>query len=138
MYYELDNKVILVTGASRGLGRDIAKKLALNNASIIINYKSSVGEASKLYSEIKGGQIKTHIVSKVGKKYFEVENDRSRYHLENFLADSEWTRTQLYIDDKELENKIELKILMDFFHPKNPDHNNFPFFFRLNLPQKIL
>ena len=44
MYYELDNKVILVTGASRGLGRDIAKKLALNNASIIINYKSSVGE----------------------------------------------------------------------------------------------
>ena len=53
MYYELDNKVILVTGASRGLGRDIAKKLALNNASIIINYKSSVGEASKLYSEIK-------------------------------------------------------------------------------------
>ena len=37
----------------QGLGRDIAKKLALNNASIIINYKSSVGEASKLYSEIK-------------------------------------------------------------------------------------
>ena len=77
----------------------------------MIKQKLEVGQ--KLYSEIKGGQIKTHIVSKVGKKYFEVENDRSRYHLENFLADSEWTRTQLYIDNKELENKIELKILMD-------------------------
>lgn len=29
MYYELDNKVILVTGASRGLGRDIAKKISV-------------------------------------------------------------------------------------------------------------
>ena len=34
----LENKIALVTGASRGIGREIAKKLASCNAFVFVNY----------------------------------------------------------------------------------------------------
>ncbi len=50
---ELEGKVSLVTGASRGLGRAIALKLASLGAKIAINYLTSGEEASRLAEEIK-------------------------------------------------------------------------------------
>ena len=50
----LENKVALVTGASRGLGRAVAIKLASHGASVAINYLSSDEEANKAYKEIEG------------------------------------------------------------------------------------
>ena len=47
------NKVVLITGASRGIGRSIAIKFAENNYNIIINYLNSKDEALKLEKEIK-------------------------------------------------------------------------------------
>ena len=73
--------------------------------------KLEIGQ--KLYSETKNREIKTHVIFKVGNKYFEVENDRGRYYIETLICDSQWSKTQLYLDDKELENKIELRILMN-------------------------
>jgi 3-oxoacyl-[acyl-carrier protein] reductase len=49
----LDNKVALVTGASRGIGRAIALKLASCGAKVIINYSSNEAEA-KLTLELMG------------------------------------------------------------------------------------
>jgi 3-oxoacyl-[acyl-carrier protein] reductase len=48
----LENKVALVTGASRGLGRAIAIKMASYGASVAINYLSNDDEANKVYKEI--------------------------------------------------------------------------------------
>lgn len=45
--YRLENKVALVTGASRGIGRAIAIKLAQCGARVIINYSSQEAEARK-------------------------------------------------------------------------------------------
>ena len=37
----LDNEITLVTGASRGIGRAIAVKLAGLGAKVVVNYNSS-------------------------------------------------------------------------------------------------
>lgn len=46
------NKVALVTGGSRGLGRDMAIQLARKDFDIIITYKSNANEAGKVVEEI--------------------------------------------------------------------------------------
>lgn len=49
----LTNKVILVTGASRGIGAAIARKLSSEGASIIVNYAGSKEAADGVVAEIK-------------------------------------------------------------------------------------
>jgi len=58
---DLTNRVALVTGASRGIGRAVALKLAECGAKIVINYNQSVAEAEKVAEEIRsqGGQCLT-------------------------------------------------------------------------------
>ena len=58
----LENKVAVITGASRGIGRQIARSMAEEGAVVIINYNGSKARADEAAEEIRsfGGQAETY------------------------------------------------------------------------------
>ena len=55
------NKIIIVTGASKGIGREIAKQLAIKGNTIIANYNKSEKEILELKKELEEKNIKIEI-----------------------------------------------------------------------------
>ncbi|MFY9757350.1 MAG: SDR family oxidoreductase [Pseudolabrys sp.] len=58
----LRGKVALVTGAARGVGREIAMNLAIEGATVAVNYRSSAKDADSLVAQItgKGGNARAY------------------------------------------------------------------------------
>ncbi|TLY32574.1 MAG: 3-oxoacyl-[acyl-carrier-protein] reductase [Ignavibacteria bacterium] len=65
----LDNKVALVTGGSRGIGRAIALKLAQDGAHVMISYRTRAPEAQEVVEGIK----------KSGRRSAAYQSDASMY-----------------------------------------------------------
>jgi 3-oxoacyl-[acyl-carrier protein] reductase len=51
---QFTDKIAVVTGASRGIGRGIALELAKRGATVVVNYKGSADAANEVVEQIKG------------------------------------------------------------------------------------
>ena len=58
----LEGKIAVVTGASRGIGKAIAKKLAAQGASVVINYNGSADTAEEVKAEIESAGGKAMVM----------------------------------------------------------------------------
>src|SRR5207244_4590734 len=79
MSKKLAGKVAVVTGASKGIGASIAKALAEEGASVIVNYSSSKQAAERVVAEI----------SARGGRAIAVQGDVSRpAHIERLFSEA--------------------------------------------------
>jgi NAD(P)-dependent dehydrogenase (short-subunit alcohol dehydrogenase family) len=55
---KLNGKVVVVTGASKGIGAGIAKEFAAEGASVVVNYSSAKQDADRVIDQIskRGGK----------------------------------------------------------------------------------
>ena len=58
----LKDKITIVTGASRGIGRELALALAAEGASVIVNYNGSAAKAEEVVSQIEAAGGKAEAV----------------------------------------------------------------------------
>ena len=74
----LAGKVALVTGASRGIGRAIALKLAGMHATVLVNYNGSKDRADAVVKEMK--VVRNVIMKQITQnKYLQVEMKQNKY-----------------------------------------------------------
>jgi 3-oxoacyl-[acyl-carrier protein] reductase len=57
----MDKKTAIVTGASRGIGGAIARRLAGDGFNVIVNYAGSAAEAERLAAEIGGRAVQADV-----------------------------------------------------------------------------
>lgn len=77
------NKIIIVTGASKGIGKEIAKELAKKGNIVIANYNKSEKEIKELQQELEKQEIKIDIFkADVSKR--EEATDLVKYTIEKY------------------------------------------------------
>ncbi len=95
----MDNKVAIVTGASRGIGRAIAKMLAENGYNVIANYNKSEQKAIELKEKFENIEIFKADVSKREEVKKLVEFAIQKYgKIDVLINNAGISKTQIFTD----------------------------------------
>jgi 3-oxoacyl-[acyl-carrier protein] reductase len=79
----LENRVAIVTGGSRGIGRAVALELAARGASVVVNYNSSPDKAEEVVKEIKAAGDKA-VAFQADVSNFEQAQSLVKFAVETF------------------------------------------------------
>lgn len=116
------SKVIVVTGASRGIGRNIAYNLAVNGYTVIANYNASEDKAIELKEELKAQGIEIDIykanVSKVNEVKRLVNFAAEKYgRIDVLINNAGISEEKLFTDitEEEFDNMIKTNLYSVFF-----------------------
>jgi 3-oxoacyl-[acyl-carrier protein] reductase len=118
----LKEKVALVTGASRGIGRGIAERLAADGAAVVVNYTKRASEAEKVVSAIKsrGGkalavQADVGKVSDIRRLFEETRKAFGRLDILINNAGIFWTKPIVETTEEEYERMFAVNAKGQFF-----------------------
>lgn len=105
----MDNKVVLITGASRGIGASTARVFASNNYNVVINYNNSEDDAKILSKELEQTyNIKTLVVkcdvSNEEEVKNMVENIIETFNHIDVLVNNAGIAIDTMFEDKTVEN----------------------------------
>ena len=114
----MNQKTAIITGGSRGLGRDMAINLAKDGVDVIFSYHSNVEKANEVISEIQAlGQTATafqfdandyqsgQLFIESAAKYLEQKNGNPNF---DFLVNNAGTGTYNMVTDTTLEQFDEM------------------------------
>lgn len=62
MIVDMSNKVVVITGSSKGIGSELVKAFAKENAKVVINYCHSEILAEKLFEEVKAKNLECLLI----------------------------------------------------------------------------
>src|SRR2546428_1516408 len=110
MSKKLEGKVAVVTGASKGIGASIAKALADEGASVVVNYSSSKQGADRVVTEIAGR----------GGTAIAVQGDVSKQeHIERLFSEAKraFGRLDILVNNAGVYEFVPLEgVTEDLFH----------------------
>ena len=118
----LKGKVAVVTGASRGIGRGIAERLARDGATIVVNYTKSAGEAQKVVAgiEASGGtaiavQADVSKVADIRRLFQETKKAFGRLDILVNNAGVFWTKPIIDTTEEEYDHMFAVNAKGQFF-----------------------
>lgn len=124
------NKVIIVTGASKGIGKEISKELAKKGNTIIANYNKSEKEIKELQQELEKQNIKIDIYKADVSKREEATN-LVKYTIQNYgkidvlinNAGISQIKEFTQITDEDWNNMINTNLNSVFYMSQEACHN---------------
>ncbi|WP_066193980.1 3-oxoacyl-[acyl-carrier-protein] reductase [Gracilibacillus timonensis] len=113
----LNGQVALITGASRGIGREIALTFAKNGAKVIVNYSGSEEKAQQVVDEIKqfGGEaikIKANVSKEKEVKSMVKETTKTFGRLDILVNNAGITRDNLLMrmSEADFDDVIDINL----------------------------
>lgn len=102
-------KNVLITGASRGIGSEIARYLAKQGLKVWINYRSSAAEADRLKEEIEAAGNKAAVIG------FDASDEEAFVNAIKTIVDSDGSLDYLVNNAGITNDKLSLRMKVEDF-----------------------